>query len=59
MDGVGPEFVSADYPAAMAFTKNGVTNYVVYNFGSTELSVNYSDGTIVTAAPQTFTVLSQ
>jgi len=31
----------------------------VYNYGSTNLTVNYSDGTIVIAAPQQFTVQSQ
>lgn len=59
MGGVGPGFITADYPAAMAFTNNGVTNYIVYNYGSTNLTVNYSDGTIVIAAPQQFTVQSQ
>jgi len=59
MGGVGPGFISADYPTAMAFSNNGVTNYVVYNYGVTELTVTYSDGTIVNAAPQQFTVVSQ
>ena len=40
--------------AAMAFIKDGVMNYVVYNFGTSPLTVTFSDGVTVTAAPNTF-----
>lgn len=46
--------LTADYPAAMAFIKDGVMNYVVYNFGTSPLTVTFSDGVTVTAAPNTF-----
>ncbi|MEN8824391.1 MAG: glycosyl hydrolase, partial [Glaciecola sp.] len=46
--------LTADYPAAMAFIKDGVMNYVVYNFGTSPLTVTFSDGVTVTAAPNAF-----
>jgi hypothetical protein len=49
--------LTADYPAAMAFkTSSGLTNYVVYNFGSTPRVVTFSDGTEVQAPAHAFTV---
>ena len=57
--GVGSEFLTADYPAAMAFDNNGVTTYVVYNFGSAPLTVTYSDGTEVTANAGEFGIVQQ
>ena len=41
--------VTADYPEAMAFTKNGKRAYIVYNYMDTPLSVLFSDGTKVDA----------
>jgi hypothetical protein len=43
--------LTADYPAALAFEKDGVTHYVVYNFTGQDLAVSYSDGHTVVAAP--------
>lgn len=51
--------LTADYPAAMAFDNDGVLSYVVYNFSSQTLTVNYSDGQSVSAAPYGFTVLTK
>jgi len=54
MTGTGA--LTSDYPAALAFDKNGVVSYVVYNFSDQELTVTYSDGQVVSAAPYGFTV---
>ena len=54
----GTGALTADYPAAMAFDNNGVTTYVVYNFGAELLPVTFSDGQVVNAAPYGFTVIS-
>ena len=50
--------LTANDPAAMAFVKNGVTNYVVYNFSNQAKVVTYSDGHSLTAAPNGFTLES-
>jgi hypothetical protein len=52
----GTGTLTADYPAAIAFDNNGVTSYVVYNFSGQPLTVSFSDGQIVNAAPNGFTV---
>ena len=54
MTGTGT--LTSDYPAALAFDKNGVVSYVVYNFSGQELAVTYSDGHTVDVAPYGFTV---
>jgi len=54
----GTGTLTADYPAALAFDNNGVMTYVVYNFSGVTLSVNYSDGQIVSAGPNGFTVIT-
>ena len=54
----GTGALTADYPAALAFDNNGVTRYVVYNFGDQPLTVTFSDGQIVNAAPAGFTLIS-
>ena len=54
----GTGALTADHPAALAFEKDGVTNYVVYNFTDQPLSVSYSDGQTVTAAPNSFALTS-
>jgi endo-1,3(4)-beta-glucanase len=51
--------LTADSPSAMAFTKNGQTHYVVYNFGTTPLTVTYSDGMQVTAGANQFGIVVQ
>jgi endo-1,3(4)-beta-glucanase len=52
----GTGSLTADYPAALAFDRNGVVTYVVYNFSGQERVVRYSDGHTVNAAPRGFTV---
>jgi endoglucanase Acf2 len=52
----GTGTLTADYPAALAFVKDGVTTYVVYNFSNQELAVSFSDGHTLMAAPQAFTL---
>jgi hypothetical protein len=54
MTGTGA--LTSDYPAALAFDKNGVVSYIVYNFSGRERVVTYSDGHTVNAAPFGFTV---
>jgi endoglucanase Acf2 len=54
----GTGALTADYPAALAFDNNGVTSYVVYNFSGQALTVTFSDGQIVDAAPHGFTVVT-
>jgi len=48
--------LTSDYPAALAFEKDGVTSYVVYNFGPTSRIVTYSDGQRVNAVPFGFSI---
>ena len=48
--------LTADYPAAVAFEKEGKTTYITYNYGSVAKEVTFSDGTKVTATPADFTV---
>jgi len=54
----GTGTLTSDHPAALAFEKDGVTNYVVYNFTDQQMVVSYSDGQTVTAAPNAFTLIS-
>lgn len=56
---MGTGELTADYPAAVAFSNADVTTYVVYNFDASEQTVKFSDGTEITAAPAGFTVISQ
>lgn len=41
----GTGALTANYPAAVAFNKNGSMSYIAYNFGCSAITVNYSDGT--------------
>jgi endoglucanase Acf2 len=54
----GTGALTADYPAALAFDNNGQTSYVVYNFSGELLTVSFSDGQVVNAAPNGFTVVT-
>ena len=45
------ERVTADYPSAMAFEKEGFRQYVVYNFDEAARLVSFSDGHTVSAKP--------
>ncbi|PLX12379.1 MAG: endo-1,3(4)-beta-glucanase [Marinilabiliales bacterium] len=39
--------ISADYPIAAAFTKDGETIYTAHNYNNQDISVNFSDGYIL------------
>jgi len=47
--------LTSNYPAAVAFDNNGLRTYVVYNFGSQPKNIVFSDGKTFTAAPSSFT----
>ena len=53
----GTGALTANHPAALAFEKNGVISYVVYNFSNQEITVTYSDGQVVDATANGFTVV--
>ena len=56
----GTGSLTADYPAAMAFkTTLGVINYVVYNYQNSDINVTFSDGTVVNAPSNSFSIKSQ
>ncbi len=46
MNGLGnfDSTITADYPIACAFEKNGRITYVAHNYGATPLTVSYNDG---------------
>jgi endo-1,3(4)-beta-glucanase len=48
--------LASDYPAALVFEKNGSLNYVIYNFNSEPLVVSFSNGKVITALPNSFTI---
>jgi chitodextrinase/regulation of enolase protein 1 (concanavalin A-like superfamily) len=50
----GKGTITADYPAAVAFNKNGVITYVVYNLGSGTRHVRFSDGMSINAPAGSF-----
>jgi hypothetical protein len=50
--------LTADSPSAVAFDKDGTRTYVVYNFSDQMQTVTYSDGKIVSATPNGFTVVN-
>ena len=47
----GTGALTANHPAALAFDKDGVRSYVVYNFTDQTINVSYSDGKTVSATP--------
>jgi endoglucanase Acf2 len=53
---MGTGELTSDDPSAVAFDKNGVRTYVVYNFTDQAKTVTYSDGHTVNAAPLGFTI---
>ena len=56
----GTGSVTASDPAAMVFkTAAGLTSYVVYNYADVARDISFSDGTVVTAAANAFTVLQR
>jgi endo-1,3(4)-beta-glucanase len=52
----GTGSLTADDPAAVAFTKNGETTYIAYNYGSTDKYVTLSDGMALNVKPGSFRV---
>ena len=53
----GTGAITASHPAAMVFeTAAGVTSYVVYNYSDAAINVTFSDGTVVEAAANQFTI---
>jgi endoglucanase Acf2 len=50
--------LTADYPAALAFERDGITTYVVYNFDPEDRLVTFSDGQLVNASGSGFTVVT-
>jgi len=53
---MGTGALTSDDPSAIAFDKNGVRTYVVYNFTDQAKTVTYSDGKTVNASPLGFTI---
>ncbi|MDX3772994.1 glycosyl hydrolase [Chromatiaceae bacterium AAb-1] len=48
--------ITADYPAALVFEKNGVLTYVAYNYSNAARQVNFSDGTLLNVNANSFAV---
>lgn len=48
--------IKADHPTAVVFEKSSQKTYAVYNYQNTEKTVTFSDGTVVLAAPNGFTL---
>ncbi|MEW9700747.1 glycosyl hydrolase [Paenibacillus sp. SI8] len=46
--------ITANYPLAVVFNKNGVKTYVVYNMTNASKTVTFSDGTTVTVPANSF-----
>lgn len=51
--------ITSDYPLYAVFNKNGHKTYVVYNMTESEKIVSFSDGTVITAAPNRFTSVTK
>ena len=54
---MGTGELTANHPAAVAFVNGNVSSYVVYNYSDTAITVTFSDGTIVNAIAQDFTIV--
>ena len=48
--------IKANHPTAVVFEKSSQKTYAVYNYDTTEKTVTFSDGTVVLAAPNGFTL---
>jgi chitodextrinase len=46
--------ITADYPSALVFDKNGLLTYVAYNYSNQQRLVSYSDGMALCVAPNSF-----
>lgn len=56
---MGTGALTADYPAAVAFNHNGDMTYVVYNFGTSQRTVTFSDGAQVLAEANSFATVKR
>lgn len=54
----GTGVLTAGYPAALDFERNGITSYVVYNFDPEARRVTFGDGQMGEAAGSGFTVVT-
>lgn len=54
--GLNDASVMADYPFTNVYLKGGKKTYAAYNYGPTPLTVAFSDGTKLQAAPKSLTV---
>ena len=54
----GTGALTADYPAAMAFNDQGSMHYVAYNFGTSTITVTFSDGVQFDVAANSFAVFN-
>ena len=54
--GLNDASVVADHPFTNVYKNNGVKTYAAYNFGSSPLTVTFSDGTKLVAKPKSLSV---
>ena len=54
--GLNDAGVTADYPLAGVFRRDGKRTYAAYNGNATPLKVTFSDGTVLSARPKALTV---
>lgn len=57
--GINDPAVTADYPFYNVYRKDGHKTYAVYNFKSSPITVNFCDGTTLTAKSKGLTVLKK
>lgn len=51
--------ISANDPAAVVFEQNGQKTYVGYNYGDSDKTITFSDGTTLTVKPNSFATLKK
>ena len=56
---IGTGELTATYPGATVFDKNGVTTYIVYNYTNASKGVTFSYGKVVTTTPLGLTIEKQ
>lgn len=57
--GLNDASVTADHPFVGVFTRNGKRSYAAYNFSANPMTVSFSDGTKLSAKPQSLTEIGQ
>ena len=55
--GINDASVIADYPFTNVFKKDGRKTYAAYNYGTTPLTISFSDGSKILAKPASLTVM--